>query len=270
MDSPAVLGEHGKLHRSASLSVGSLAAVVVVVVMWLWLTDASPGEALAAHVATPTTAAMAIRTGLLKPDVTALARVGVGSTQPEVSQRDGSVLHAATQGEDGLASAWWSWLAVTVVSFTAFIGFQQCGGMNTRLGTECSPLMAPLEVVMASAVGEGGRPEEKTLNKVRCFAEQYLKRSDTYLCTDKGVPAAVLTGLAIHKEQLGAPLCPCRNYEDKQAEAHQGYWNCPCVPMRERKECHCMLFLTKDNEFAGMERTISMDEITTLTQGMGM
>ena len=28
----------------------------------------------------------------------------------------------------------------------------------------------------------------------------------------------------------------------------------PCVPMRERHECHCMLFLTEDNDFAGEER----------------
>ena len=30
----------------------------------------------------------------------------------------------------------------------------------------------------------------------------------------------------------------------------------PCVPMRERHECHCMLFLTEDNDFAG-EETVS-------------
>ena len=30
--------------------------------------------------------------------------------------------------------------------------------------------------------------------------------------------------------------------------------NCPCVPMRERHECHCMLFLTEDNDFAGTEQ----------------
>lgn len=42
-------------------------------------------------------------------------------------------------------------------------------------------------------------------------------------------------GLAEHKDELGAPLCPCRHYDDKQAEAEQGFWNCPCVPMRERK-----------------------------------
>ena len=42
-------------------------------------------------------------------------------------------------------------------------------------------------------------------------------------------------GLAEHKDELGAPLCPCRHYDDKQMEAQQGFWNCPCVPMRERK-----------------------------------
>ncbi|KAI3813165.1 hypothetical protein L1987_17882 [Smallanthus sonchifolius] len=47
-----------------------------------------------------------------------------------------------------------------------------------------------------------------------------------------------------------------RHYDDKAAEATQGFWNCPCVPMRERKECHCMLFLTPDNDFAGDEQVI--------------
>lgn len=45
----------------------------------------------------------------------------------------------------------------------------------------------------------------------------------------------VIQGLAEHKDTLGAPLCPCRHYDDKEAEAAQGFWNCPCVPMRERK-----------------------------------
>jgi ferredoxin-thioredoxin reductase catalytic chain len=45
----------------------------------------------------------------------------------------------------------------------------------------------------------------------------------------------VIQGLAEHKDTLGAPLCPCRHYDDKAAEAAQGFWNCPCVPMRERK-----------------------------------
>lgn len=61
----------------------------------------------------------------------------------------------------------------------------------------------------------------------------------------------MIKGLAEHKVSLGAPLCPCRYYEDKEKEAKDGFWNCPCVPMRERHECHCMLFLTEDNDFVG-------------------
>ena len=48
-----------------------------------------------------------------------------------------------------------------------------------------------------------------------------------------------LQGLAEHRDELGAPLCPCRHYDDKAAEAKQGFWNCPCVPMRERKVTRC-------------------------------
>eukprot|EP00955_Chlamydomonas_euryale_P011026 118837-Chlamydomonas_euryale.AAC.4 len=60
-------------------------------------------------------------------------------------------------------------------------------------------------------------------------------RSNTVFCMDKSVTAVVIQGLAEHKDTLGAPLCPCRHYDDKDAEADQGFWNCPCVPMRERK-----------------------------------
>ena len=50
-----------------------------------------------------------------------------------------------------------------------------------------------------------------------------------------------MQGLAENKDELGAPLCPCRHYDDKQAEALQGFWNCPCVPMRERRVRLCLL-----------------------------
>ena len=54
-----------------------------------------------------------------------------------------------------------------------------------------------------------------------------------------------MQGLAEHKTNLGAPLCPCRHYDDKKAEVAQGFWNCPCVPMRERKVgCTSMLVAT--------------------------
>lgn len=106
---------------------------------------------------------------------------------------------------------------------------------------------------------------EKNLDLMKSFAESYAKRTGTYFCVDPGVTAVVLEGLAKHKEDLGAALCPCRHYEDKEAEVKATYWNCPCVPMRERKECHCMLFLTPDNDFAGDMQTITTEEIRTLT-----
>eukprot|EP00775_Hariotina_reticulata_P001573 gene1573-1912_t len=106
--------------------------------------------------------------------------------------------------------------------------------------------------------------ESKNLEVMRKFSEQ----SGTYFCVDKSVTAVVIQGLAEHKDTLGAPLCPCRHYDDKEAEAAQGFWNCPCVPMRERKECHCMLFLTEDNDFAGTDQQISMEEVREGISGM--
>jgi ferredoxin-thioredoxin reductase catalytic chain len=38
--------------------------------------------------------------------------------------------------------------------------------------------------------------------------------------------------------------------------------------MRERKECHCMLFLTPDNEFAGDKQDIAIEEIQTVRDSM--
>ncbi|KAG5527327.1 hypothetical protein RHGRI_028277 [Rhododendron griersonianum] len=111
-------------------------------------------------------------------------------------------------------------------------------------------------------------PSEKSVEIMRKFSEQYARKSGTYFCVDKGVTSVVIKGLADHKDALGAPLCPCRHYDDKPAEAGQGFWNCPCVPMRERKECHCMLFLTPDNDFAGEEQAITLDEIKESTANM--
>ena len=100
---------------------------------------------------------------------------------------------------------------------------------------------------------ERGAAMDKATKAMTAFTNTYLKNTCTKLCSDKSVPAVVIKGLAEHKVSLGAPLCPCRFYDDKEKEARDGYWNCPCVPMRERHECHCMLFLTEDNEFVGEE-----------------
>ena len=106
---------------------------------------------------------------------------------------------------------------------------------------------------MSEAAQGAADPEQlsKALKAMTGFANSYCKNTKTTYCSDASIPSVVIKGLAEHKVTLGAPLCPCRHYEDKEAEVKDGYWNCPCVPMRERHECHCMLFLTQDNEFAG-------------------
>lgn len=110
---------------------------------------------------------------------------------------------------------------------------------------------------------------ERTLDIMRNFSQTYAKRTGTYFCSDLSITAVVIEGLAKHKEELGAPLCPCRHYEDKEAEAKHGYWNCPCVPMRERNECHCMLFLTEDSDFAGDAQDIDLDYVKKVRETMG-
>ncbi|KAJ3677463.1 hypothetical protein LUZ60_003187 [Juncus effusus] len=136
----------------------------------------------------------------------------------------------------------------------AFLGSVKA---NRALVSSSSPSRSARFKIRAEAV----EPTDKSVEIMRKFSEQYARKSGTYFCVDKGVTAVVIKGLADHKDSLGAPLCPCRHYDDKKAEAGQGFWNCPCVPMRERKECHCMLFLTPDNDFAGKEQVITLDEI---------
>jgi ferredoxin-thioredoxin reductase catalytic chain len=106
---------------------------------------------------------------------------------------------------------------------------------------------------------------EKSLEAMRKFSETYAQRTGTYFCADLGTTAVVIEGLAAHKDEYGSPLCPCRFYEDKKAEVAAAYWNCPCVPMRERKECHCMLFLMPDNPFAGNQQEITTEQIRAET-----
>lgn len=111
---------------------------------------------------------------------------------------------------------------------------------------------------------------EKATKAMTAFSNTYIKNTSTKYCKDKSIPAVVIKGLAEHKVTLGAPLCPCRFYDDKEKEAKDGFWNCPCVPMRERHECHCMLFLTEDNAFVGDETSMTPDEVNDLSGGMGM
>lgn len=153
-----------------------------------------------------------------------------------------------------------------------FIGFTSAfivssRGLNTLLSTSTTRLhlkdenMTPEERQIAI---------EKATKAMTAFSNTYIKNSNTKYCSDLSIPAVVIKGLAEHKVTLGAPLCPCRFYEDKEKEAKDGFWNCPCVPMRERHECHCMLFLTEDNDFAGEETVMSVDQVVELSGGMNM
>ena len=106
----------------------------------------------------------------------------------------------------------------------------------------------------------------ESLQAMQNFSETYAKRTGTFFWSDLSITAVVIEGLARHKDEYGAPLCPCRHYDDKAAEVSSAYWNCPCVPMRERKECHCMLFLTKENEFSSEKQEINLSEILSYTK----
>ena len=103
------------------------------------------------------------------------------------------------------------------------------------------------------------KPVSGSLEAMRKFSEIYAQRTGTFFCSDVSVTAVVIEGLAKHKDSYGAPLCPCRHYEDKAKEVSNTYWNCPCVPMRERKECHCMLFLPAESEFASKDQWIDSE-----------
>ena len=80
----------------------------------------------------------------------------------------------------------------------------------------------------ANADDENAKHEQamlKALKAMTSFSNKYIENTQTYYCSDLSIPAVVIKGLAEHKVKLGAPLCPCRFYEDKEKEAKDGYWN---------------------------------------------
>lgn len=115
-------------------------------------------------------------------------------------------------------------------------------------------------------VVEDDGPSEKSISAMTKFSNQYARNTNTYFCSDPQVASVVVMGLAHHKETLGAPLCPCRHYEDKEKEVKNGYWNCPCAPMRERHECHCMLFLESSNPFASDNQHLNLEDVLKLKE----
>ena len=160
------------------------------------------------------------------------------------------------------------WLLLCIVDFSAKVhGFssiclKSSGRAMRRMSTGTSEYSRSMTL---SAGGDDDEQDkealklEKATKAMTAFTNKYLSNTCTTLCSDKSIPAVVIKGLAEHKIKYGSPLCPCRFYDDKAKEAKDGYWNCPCVPMRERHECHCMLFLTEDNMFAGKDTVRKID-----------
>jgi ferredoxin-thioredoxin reductase catalytic chain len=156
---------------------------------------------------------------------------------------------------------------VLLQSVDSFVVDSRIMGATTRRMNTISPFKMARDDDMSPE--ERAVAVEKATKAMTAFTNKYLENTGTKLCSDLAIPAVVIKGLAEHKVSLGAPLCPCRFYDDKEAEAKDGFWNCPCVPMRERHECHCMLFLKEDNDFAGDEKVITFDDVTKLSTGMG-
>jgi len=86
---------------------------------------------------------------------------------------------------------------------------------------------------------------ETTIARMRNFVEKYCAKSGTVTHPEAVVTEAVILGLAHHQETLGKPLCPCRFYPDKEAEAKHRTWICACDDMQIYKYCHCLLFVTE-------------------------
>ena len=66
----------------------------------------------------------------------------------------------------------------------------------------------------------------KVIESMKQFAESYAKSTDTFFCSDLDVTHSVIQGLAANKETYGAPLCPCRYYDNKEDRQRYNneYW----------------------------------------------
>jgi ferredoxin-thioredoxin reductase catalytic chain len=89
-------------------------------------------------------------------------------------------------------------------------------------------------------------PSEKSVAAVERLITRYTVKSGTAAQPDEALLDAVAFGLARNLDEVGKPLCPCRFYPDKAAEAGHRTWICPCADMQVYKYCHCLLFVRPD------------------------
>lgn len=89
-------------------------------------------------------------------------------------------------------------------------------------------------------------PTQKSLDRINKFVKAYCEKSGTTTHPEAEVLEAVVLGLAANLDELGKPLCPCRFYKDKKAEAAHRTWICACDDMQIYKYCHCLLFVNAE------------------------
>jgi ferredoxin-thioredoxin reductase catalytic chain len=73
--------------------------------------------------------------------------------------------------------------------------------------------------------------------------------------------------------RAGATRCLCPNERQERDRESPVPPTHPCpaaatLLLPALQECHCMLFLTADNDFAGTDQEISMDEVKAGIAGM--
>ena len=91
-------------------------------------------------------------------------------------------------------------------------------------------------------------PTAASLEKVQKLVRIYTEKTGTTTHPDATVTAAIVTGLARNLDELGRPLCPCRLYPDRVAEAKHRTWICACDDMQIYKYCHCLLFVNSEGK----------------------
>ena len=88
----------------------------------------------------------------------------------------------------------------------------------------------------------------KAFARIKRFVKRYCEKSGTVTHPDMEISEAVVMGLAGNLATLGKPLCPCRFYPDKKAEAKHRTWICACDDMQIYKYCHCLLFVNDEGK----------------------
>lgn len=119
-----------------------------------------------------------------------------------------------------------------------------------------------MDLKKAAKVTQKKKIEKGTLIKeMHTFAERYAQKTNTFFCLDPSITSVIVAGLADYKDKYEVPLCPCRNFRSERAEIELNFWICPCVAMRERKECHCKLFVRPDDSNASQAQKIPLSRI---------